>query len=376
MKIFKKTRRAENATLTEIGLLLFIAQNTDVSGLYQYPDSETADAVDSTRPTVHRLRNRLIANGYLTVRIPRKWLGEKGWSEVNVAISPKGLKALLLSTKMSQATILAQKTTDPGSNEHITTNPITCRIDDSDLKDKRVKVEGADEPGSLYTVQLVERTVRQVLDSIEHRREMWELAAPHRRAMADLVASHWARVILPAPVVTEQDQEQSTMTTMITSGMIITPGTCEYSLPSCQCGDDVAYIAHPLGDDRFQVFPKQKCESCTERTRSTERLRAREEAEREYDRQLKAGTNRPPLRDNDYVTEADCVVLGGHVDLSDIRVAGLDKCECGRRVYYELNKDEKGRYVSIASICVECLQAQCTPVNPPVTQAETGSREA
>src|SRR5208283_3784884 len=102
MKIFKRIHRAENATLTEVELLLLIAQNVDASGLYQYTDADTAEANNSTKTTINRLRNRLITNGYLTVRVPRQWLGEKGWSTVGVAISPKGFKTLVHNLKMGQ----------------------------------------------------------------------------------------------------------------------------------------------------------------------------------------------------------------------------------------------------------------------------------
>jgi hypothetical protein len=113
LKIFKKVHRVDNATLTEVGLLLFIAQNVDASGLYQYADADTAEANNSTKTTINRFRNRLIKNGYLTVRIPRKWLGEKGWSTVGIAISPKGFKTLAHNSTMGQAIPLNQKPMDP-----------------------------------------------------------------------------------------------------------------------------------------------------------------------------------------------------------------------------------------------------------------------
>jgi len=141
MKIFKRIHRAENATLTEVELLLLIAQNVDASGLYQYTDADTAEANNSTKTTINRLRNRLITNGYLTVRVPRQWLGEKGWSTVGVAISPKGFKTLVHNLKMGQRKGFL---TDEAFQEHRARRIEACL--GPFAADEQEEVHPADEP--------------------------------------------------------------------------------------------------------------------------------------------------------------------------------------------------------------------------------------
>jgi hypothetical protein len=353
MKIFKRTRRAENATLTEIGLLLFIAQNTDASRLYQYPDSETAEAVDSTKTTVNRWRNRLIANGYLTVRIPRKWLGEKGWSEVGVEISHKGFNALLVNSKMGQATTLTQNTMDPDPFGSITIySELPVKKEIVSRTDSCTMGINADGSGSL-----IDRTVRLVLDGIEHRRDM-----------ATLAASHWAvirpRLLKGGDIIGTNDVDGD--------GYIL-----KHLLPKCACGNVVKYSHQMLGGDRVQVFLKSACDECT----AAEVQRTRTVTEKEFDRLLKQGWVKF-IHDGDKVP-VDYYTRDGELRLKYLRELALDRCECGQPVFYELVKSDSGVHVNAGQQCSTCWSLQRatagvmkSPVldNPPTTtEAETGS---
>lgn len=326
MKIFKKTHRAENATLTETGLLLFIAQNTDATGMYQYPDSETAEAVDSTKSTVHRLRNRLLTNNYLTVRIPRKWLGEKGWSEVGVAVSRKGFKALLLNSKMGQATTLTQKTMDPDPFGSMTIcNGLSVKkefVSDTDSLNLGIIPDGS---GSL-----IDLTVRQVLTNIEHR-----------RMMAELAASHWGpRLLRSGDIVGLEAIDGDRIRRDL--------------LPLCTCNKDVVtYSYQDLGNNRFQIFPKATCEGCI----NAEWLREREATEKEFDRLLKKGHVRF-LHHGDKVPMSYCTKVKGALRLKYIKELALDRCSCSNPVFYDLDSDGITARINASDQCYTCGRLQ------------------
>jgi hypothetical protein len=267
VKLFKRIRRAEDATLTEAGLLLFIAQNVDASGLYQYTDADTADATYSTKPTVQRLRHRLTVNGYLVERRPTVWLGRNGWSTVGVEITSKGLKKIIPNTKLSQVTNPDSNTLDPNSNESMTIcNRLPVKKEIVDYMGYKTIGISPDESGLL-----IDRTVRLVLDAREYNREMAELAA-----------SHWGRVILtdavtiiqPEPVVLVGTTE-TPATLDFANGQIISAddwdrlanGGPTDGIPICACGEDlhVRFSFQRLNKDEYKLFLKHNCALCAER---------------------------------------------------------------------------------------------------------------
>jgi DNA-binding Lrp family transcriptional regulator len=333
--IFPKLK-AGNITLQEIGLLHYISRHLK-DGIFDQALPTIAEAVNYSVPTCHRLLARLVANGFIKIERPSVKTKSGNTPVGYQPIQPMEWGRCFVEAKGGY------------EGEPIPNGMINNSSYISVLKKEGVNHYGrnsnttlrAGGMGSAFAV-LVEGAIRQVLDGIEHRRKMAEVAA-----------SHWR---LPEPVkIIGRDPW------IIKSGTVITLDSetaCQYSLPPCcECGDDVAYISHPLGKNRVQVFPKPKCQPCAEKAQSTERQAKEEEAEREYKRQQKAGMRRQ-LHDGDRVTPSDIVVDGGVTRLTYLREVALAKCDCGHRVYHELERDEYGTTVSIATRCMRCMQTE------------------
>jgi hypothetical protein len=190
--------------LTSRGLLLYIAQHLDGSGVYAEADSFTAEAFGnaSTKPTVQRHKAQLLKDGYLYLAHNREWCGKTGWSPVGVGITPKGLKELALISTVSQAITgaVGQASTLTHESEKsinqlatpLTHESITRFIDTVEDVDVLCGMNLVDRNLGIVAVSqgaLIDSAVRQVLASVEHRREMAEMAA-----------SHWGRVIVPESV--------------------------------------------------------------------------------------------------------------------------------------------------------------------------------
>jgi hypothetical protein len=264
VKIYKKIRprRTEGISLFDTGLLAFIARKVG-AGIYQESNIYTADSdgSNSTKSAVQRGMRRLILNEYLIEKFPRKWLGREGWSIVGVKISPKGWRILALSTEMGLVSNPDPKTTssktdpDPNGSKTILLNKLYVKEigDNKGINDKGINA------GDLtnFVTQLippiewaspVDRAVRQVLDSVEHRREMAELAA-----------SHWGRIILPEPVKVIQPEP------IIARVEIITPETKTYNAQTGSLIGDAGQPCLSLTDDHCQNKPlagRQMCQAC------------------------------------------------------------------------------------------------------------------
>jgi hypothetical protein len=201
-------------TLEEFGLFCSITvaarasddgmcRHTDGHIAKWFADSNTERSEDAFRQKINGLVLKLVGKGVVENAEPSR--RQAGGRPTRKGLRPlvSVQTALRMTTKVGYDEVTQAQTFDKsGLNPYFgqASDPIIVRSNDQIPKipiicvEKEMGMNLVDKiPGNmcgdLTKISLIDSAVRQVLDSIEHRREMAELAA-----------SHWGKVIVPEPV--------------------------------------------------------------------------------------------------------------------------------------------------------------------------------